>query len=349
MKKNKVMRLLLVLTLCASMLSACKANEGKKESDASTKEIEAPKSTEKNDESKGATGESEVVTSTEQPLKEQVVESEDKLIYQAGTVLGLGSETNTRLFDVLDDDFVRDYSEAKATITFNKDTIEATGTGYVIEGNRITIQENGLFVFSGTLDDGQIIVNSTAEKKVRLVLNGVDITCKDSSPIYVQQAYKTVVTLASETVNTLTDTTNYVMAEGETNEPNAALFSKDDLIINGNGKLIVNGNFKNGINTKDDLRIRGGEIVVVAANDGICGKDSIEITGGHITITANDDGMVSNVLEKEGKGYVLIEAGSIHITSGSKKGIISSAGITVNDGKVILERDKSLESNKSTN
>jgi hypothetical protein len=80
----------------------------------------------------------------------------------------------------------------------------------------------------------------------------------------VSNADKTVITLADGTENVVTDGAVYVFPDAETDEPNAAIFSKDDLTINGNGSLIVNANYNNGIASKDDLKITSGAITANA-------------------------------------------------------------------------------------
>ena len=59
----------------------------------------------------------------------------------------------------------------------------------------VTITSEGTYVVSGTLDNGQIIVNAGDDDKVYLILNGADITCHTSAPVYVQNADKTTITL----------------------------------------------------------------------------------------------------------------------------------------------------------
>lgn len=110
-----------------------------------------------------------------------------------------------------------------------------------------------------------------------------------------------ILTLADGTVNTLTDAETYTYAAGE-DEPNAALFSKEDLTINGTGSLTVTGRYNNGIASKDDLVIVDGSITVNAAHDGIRGKDSISVRGGTITVTAGGDGLKANNDTDAGQG-----------------------------------------------
>jgi hypothetical protein len=80
---------------------------------------------------------------------------------------------------------------------------------------------------------------------------------------------KTIITLAENTENHLTDGEAYILEDIDSDEPNAAIFSKSDLTINGSGSLIVKANYNNGIQSKDDLKITEGNINVCAKNDGI--------------------------------------------------------------------------------
>ena len=198
-----------------------------------------------------------------------------------------------------------------------------------LSGESVTITSEGVYLIKGTLKDGQIIVNAP-KAKVQLVLDGVDITCSDSSAIYVQDADKVFITLAEGSENTVTDGKTYANAEDE-NAPSAAVFSEDSLTINGSGSLTVNGNYMNGIQSKDDIVITGGNIAVNAANDGIKGKDYVAIADGDITIDAGSDGIKSTNATDEGMGFVYIEGGRFDITA-ANDGIQAETTLTVTDG-----------------
>lgn len=45
-----------------------------------------------------------------------------------------------------------------------------------MEGSQIIIGAEGIYLLSGTLTDGQIVVNAGETDKIQLVLAGVDIT-----------------------------------------------------------------------------------------------------------------------------------------------------------------------------
>lgn len=216
-----------------------------------------------------------------------------------------------------DDDLAATESNAAATtVKLNGDTILAEGSGVSVEGSNVTISAAGTYNFSGTLNDGQIIVDTADEETVVLVLNGVNITSGSSAPIYVHNAEKVVLTLAADTENYVTDSAVYIFEDETVDEPNAAIFSKDDLTINGAGALTVNANYNHGIASKDDLKITGGNLTVNAVNDGIKGKDSIAVLAGALTVIAGSDGLQASNNEDAEKGYIAIEGGTLNVTAG---------------------------------
>lgn len=216
--------------------------------------------------------------------------------------------------------------------------IELTGNGANIKGSgaavkdrKITITAAGVYVLSGTLSNGQIIIDVQDKGTVKLVLNGVDLTCSNSAPIYVMNAGKTIVSLPEGTENKITDGEKYVLADASTDEPNAAIFSKDDLVINGKGKLIVNGKYNNGIVSKDDLKITGGTIQIASKDDGIIGKDIVAAKDATIAIEAGGDGIKSTNDTEASKGNVAIESGTYDIKA-VKDGIQAQSYVLVSDG-----------------
>lgn len=230
-----------------------------------------------------------------------------------------------------DDDYLTEWDEDDATyIELDGSEIQAEGDVIISDGS-ITIKTSGTYVVSGELTDGQIIVDAEDEGTVHLVLNGVNITDSDSAPIYVKQAQKTVLTIQEGTENVVTDGTDYVYDDEEAEEPNAAIFSNDDLTINGTGTLSVQANFNNGITSKDELKIVEGAIDIVAADDGLMGRDLLAIQDGSFTIDAAGDGLKSTKDEDEEKGNIVIENGTFDVTSGSD-GIQAINSLYIVDG-----------------
>jgi len=216
-------------------------------------------------------------------------------------------------------------------IALNGSSAEITGSGATISGNVVTITTEGTYILSGTFE-GQIVVNTSKLEKVRLVLNGVNITNKTSATIYVMSADKVGITLVEGTENVLTDGTKYT-GLNEKDEPNACVFSKDDLTINGYGSLTINGNYNNGITCKNDLKFVSGTIKVTATNNAIKAKDSFSANKGNFTIISYDDGIkVSNDTEAE-KGYILIEGGTFSITA-EDDALTAVSKVTITGGTV---------------
>lgn len=218
------------------------------------------------------------------------------------------------------------------------DTITVNGSGAVVDKSKVTITSAGTYSIKGSLTDGQIIVNAGDKDKVYIILNGVNITCSNNAPIYVINSDKTVIALADNTKNYIKDGESYVFEDASQDEPNAAIFSKDDLTFTGKGTLTVDANYNNGIRSKDDLKIEGGSIIVTSKGDGLRGKDSVVITDGNITVNSGEDGIKSDNTENLEKGYVLIEGGKFSITSaqdgiqGETNTLIKNGIITINSG-----------------
>ena len=224
------------------------------------------------------------------------------------------------------------YEDSTAThITFDGSNIEVSGDSATYKDGIVTISDEGTYVITGALEDGQIVVDAKDTDKVQLVLNGVSITCSDYAPIYIKNADKTFITLVENTVNTLTDGSAYVQTDDNTVD--GVIFSTTDLTINGDGTLNINGNFKHGIASKDDLVITGGTFNITAVKDALNGKDCVKIKDGTFILSATTgNGIQSKNGDDTTKGYVYIGGGDITVIK-CMEGIEGTA-IIIEDGKV---------------
>ncbi len=223
---------------------------------------------------------------------------------------------------------------AVSYIRLEGDSIAFEGSGATVDGATVTIASAGTYSISGTLNDGQIIVDTQDKDKVVLVLDGANIACATGAPIYVRNAEKVVITLADGSENYVRDGDAYILAP-ESDEPNGAIFSHDDLTINGGGSLVVDARYNHGIVSKDDLKITGGTITVNAVNDGLKGRDSIAIKDGVIAITAGGDGLQSNNDVDTEKGYISIEGGTLNIVAGLD-GIQAETRLWISGGSITI-------------
>lgn len=219
-------------------------------------------------------------------------------------------------------------------IILNGNSITVNGTGATANANEVTITSSGTYEISGTLDDGQIIIDTDDENLVRIIFNKINIKNTTTTPFFVKNASKTIIILADNTQNYVSDASSYVNEE----DANAAIYSKDDLTIFGNGSLIVNANYNDGITSKDGLIIKSGNININSVDDGIRGKDYLIVKGGSITINSEGDGLKSDNEDDATMGYIYIEDGVINITAeddaiqAETDVLISSGDITITTG-----------------
>ena len=201
--------------------------------------------------------------------------------------------------------------------------------GVKVSGSTVTITEAGTYVLSGTLTDGQVIIDAGDEDDVRLVLENANITCTTTAPIYAKNADKVIISLPENTESTVTDT---VTGTDGNDALTAAIFAKCDLSVNGTGTLNVNANANDGITSEDKLKITGGVLNITSADDGLVGKDAVLIKDGTVHITASGNGIKSTKSEAD-KGYVYIGGGTVNITAG-QDGIQAETSVLISAGEV---------------
>ena len=207
------------------------------------------------------------------------------------------------------------YDEDTATvITLSDNASSCDSSSVSISDNTITITDEGTYLLTGSLSDGQVIVNAD-DKKVQLVLDSVNINCDTSAALYVKAANKVFVTLASDSENSLSNTSDFVAIDD--NNIDAVIFSKDDLTLNGSGTLTVTAKYGHGIVSKDDLVITSGTYQITAAKHALSGKDSVRIADGVLTLDAGTDGIHSENTDDDTKGFIYIANGDISITADS--------------------------------
>ncbi len=231
----------------------------------------------------------------------------------------------------------RDYEvgyEDEVTVALSDSGTTADGDGVRVDGNIITITKGGTYLLTGTLSQGQIVVDAADTEKVQLVLDGVSISNSSSAAIYIRQADKVFLTTKKGSDNKLSVTGDYVQTDE--NNIDAVIFSKDDLTLNGQGTLTIDAAYGHGIVSKDDLVVTGGTYQITAASHGICGKDSVRIADGTFTITAGKDGIHAENADDETAGFVYIEDGSFSVTA-EGDGVDASGSLTITGGSFALK------------
>ncbi|MBE6966246.1 MAG: carbohydrate-binding domain-containing protein [Ruminococcaceae bacterium] len=248
-----------------------------------------------------------------------------------GNTTGVFNYGDLHTVTIAGDDYYTDYAKSSPVkINLMGDYIEASSNNIKIDGSDITILGGGVYVLSGTLNDGTVIVDSEDGAEVRLILNGVNIISSDFSAMDIRQSAKTVISLAEGTENVLTDGSVYNEEKlGE--ETAAAISSKDDLVINGNGSLSVNANSSDGIKANDSLKITGGSIKITSVDDGVNANDYIAALNTSMTINSGGDAIKCEHTEEE-KGFITFEESVLSVTSGGD-GVYASSALYMNETK----------------
>ncbi len=180
-------------------------------------------------------------------------------------------------------------------VSVDMSTLSISGDGASVSDNTLTISKGGVYTLSGKNSDASIVIST--DDKVKLKLNGVNITSSDAPVIYVENADKLYIDTEDGTDNSLVSTA----------ADTAAIRSKDNLKIKGGGTLNITS-ADNGIKCSDNLKIEGGKINIDAKADGINVNDTFEMTDGNLKITAVGDGIDSSSIAN-------ISGGTIDITT----------------------------------
>ncbi|MBQ9460243.1 MAG: carbohydrate-binding domain-containing protein [Oscillospiraceae bacterium] len=238
-------------------------------------------------------------------------------------------------------DLSGEYDEAGAvTIALNGAGASCDGEGVSISGSTVTITAAGTYVLSGTLDNGNVIVDAGKEDKVQLVLNGASIHANAYAALYVKQADKVFVTLADGTANTLAG--GDVFTQLDENDVDAAVFAKDDITFNGTGTLQICAPAGHGISGKDEVTITGGVYEITAADCAIRAKDSIAVADGTFTLAAGSDGMHAENGDDDTLGNLYIAGGSFTIQA-SDDAVHANALLTIDGGTLNIIAAEGLE------
>ena len=180
-------------------------------------------------------------------------------------------------------------------VSVDMSTLSVSGDGASVSDNTLTISKGGVYTLSGKNSDASIVIST--DDKVKLKLNGVNITSSGAPVIYVENADKLYIDTEDGTDNSLVSTA----------ADTAAIRSKDNLKIKGGGTLNITS-VDNGIKCSDNLKIEGGNINIDAKADGINVNDTFEMTDGNLKITAVGDGIDSSSIAN-------ISGGTIDITT----------------------------------
>lgn len=186
------------------------------------------------------------------------------------------------------------------------------------------LTEAGDYLLTGELD-GNICIDAE-EQIVHLIFDGIDIHSFNGPAISVISAGKVIITINSDTLNNLSDSGYYDVSS----EENACIYSNSDLTINGNGTLNVSGFYRDGIHSKDIIKVLGGEVNILSKRDGIRGNDGILIRTDLLNIESEGSGLHTTKTDSNIQGDIEISGGSVSVISG-EYAINSAGGFYISD------------------
>ncbi|XFA99199.1 carbohydrate-binding domain-containing protein [Candidatus Izemoplasma sp. B36] len=248
------------------------------------------------------------------------------------------TETQTYITDTLVDSELEnvDFEDG-----YYEDYLEEAYT--VLDGfsESYEITEEGIYVLTGTILQ-TITINVGEDDDVRLILDDVTIQTSENACIMVLSADDITISAPENTINQLTDSSNY---SADNTEYNAVIYSESDLLINGLGQINIDANYNNAIVSKDDLMLVDITLVIETVDDGIIGRDSLLVQNANISIDAVGDALKSTNEEKSEEGYIYIESGSFTLTSNSD-GLDAVNFIVITGGEFDIEAyDQGINSN----
>ena len=223
-----------------------------------------------------------------------------------------------------------DIDSSASKIILNGNSAKADASRVIVTGSTIDIVRGGTYTISGTLDDGKILITADKNEDVNLILNGANITNNSGAAIY-SSGSNLIITLAAGSDNLIVDGgSNFIYDDMVNQEPNAAIFAKNDITIKGTGFLTVIAGYNNGIGCKDNLVIENGNLIVTAKDSALRGSDSVVIIKGTFNLTAESDGIQTGN-NTDGKGNIYLYGGNFLINSGND-GIQAETALTITGG-----------------
>ncbi|MCM1224023.1 MAG: carbohydrate-binding domain-containing protein [Lachnospiraceae bacterium] len=192
----------------------------------------------------------------------------------------------------------------------NTNTSEAVRIDLSELDGECIISEAGSYLLTGTMS-GKILIDAE-DQIVHLILDDISVRCASGAALSVMSAGKVIITLNEDSVNNLRDSGTY----NTDGEENACIYSTCDLTFNGLGILNIHGDYKDGIHSKDVVKVLGGDITIQAKRDGIRGNDGILICGDSLDIESEGTGLHTTKAENEKKGVIEISGGNVSIISG---------------------------------
>ncbi|MCM1285622.1 MAG: carbohydrate-binding domain-containing protein [Acetobacter sp.] len=221
---------------------------------------------------------------------------------------------------------------------------ESDNSKVSINNNNVTITNTGTYIINGKLTNGSLIVDADDTDKIQLVLNGVEINNSTASAINIKKAKKVFITLADNSENSLSVSGEF--EKSEDNKADGTIYSKEDLTMNGTGKLTISSQYGHGLVCNDDLVITDGNYNITSAKHSIKANDSISFAGGNLNLTSSKDAVHCDNDSESDKGNIYIQKTSLSINC-EDDAIHASGYIIIENGDIkIIKSYEGIEGQK---
>jgi len=192
-------------------------------------------------------------------------------------------------------------TEGATQIAASGDSIVVTGDGAVAENGKVTIRKAGTYLLSGTLEEGQLLVDAEEGAEIILIFDGFKISNSTDAPLLFESGSSITLVLKDGSENAVTD----LRSSAEENK--AAIYTKSDLTISGNGTLDVTGTAEDAIHSKTNVTVQGGTINLKAGDDAIHADETLTILDGKVTVLESEEGLEGLVVDIQG-GDITVNA-----------------------------------------
>lgn len=211
----------------------------------------------------------------------------------------------------------------------------------------VNITEPGAYSLSGTLSAGQIRVDlgedafDDPEAVVTLVLDGMDITCDVAPAVLFLNVFECDNAWSTESATSEVDTAaagaNVVINDGTVNTVNGGHVARINQDTEEGKKLWrQDGAFYSYMSMNIDGGPEDSGVLNINADDeGLDTELHLTINGGNINIVAHDDGINTN---EDGVSVCTVNGGALHILAGvgaEGDGVDSNGWLVINGGTVI--------------
>ncbi len=245
-----------------------------------------------------------------------------------------------------------------ATIKLNGDSAQVTGSGAAVDGSTVTISAAGDYKLTGTLTDGQVVVN--ADGAVTLSLDGADITNTADDAIHIKSGTVTV-ELVKGSENTVTsgaqsdadgssDTTTTTQTPTVTAAATAAAATTTAApqTTDAAGTTQTTETTETtdtddasgaALFSKDAVTVTGEGSLTVNGyiNNGLAAKGGVTISSGTLTVNSTNDGV------KSSDGAITVSGGTLKVTAGGD-GVSAGTDLSITGGSFDITSGDGSES-----